>query len=208
MIKKLILLVSVSIPSLLMAQEPHNSGRFELGMRQTASLFGHENSAAIGTGGHFRLMLGKRLNTEWFADYMVTDISNLGKRNDAHIGWSVMFYLLNKEHKIEPYVIAGHCFDYTRVTVFNTLISDQSDQTSKRWSSAAQVGLGAQYHLSNRFNLSFTSQYMVHLGKDIHTQLDNSNGINQLEIEVHDDLTFEGHLFLTLGLNIKIADLW
>jgi outer membrane protein W len=122
-----------------------------------------------------------------------------------------MFYMLPEKKKFEPYILAGHCFDYTRVTIFNTTIEDRSDETTKRWSSAAQAGLGAHYHFSDKFNLSFSAQYMVHLGNDIHTHLENNNGIEYLEIEQHESnnkLTFEGHLLMTLSLNIKIADLW
>lgn len=193
------------------AQMNREPGVFQLGMRNTYSLFGDQGTTGMGVGGQFRLMLGKKINTEWFADYIQNDLYNLGKRIDGHIGWSVMFYLLDEPKKIDPYLIAGHCFDYTKVTVYNSLIQNNSGETSHRWSSAAQMGVGTHVPIGEKFDLSLSAQYMVHLGNDIHTHLHSENGVEYLEIEqqeTNNKLTFEGHLLLTMSLNIKIADLW
>lgn len=226
MIRKLVFLLVVLSHHPVLAQEAMKAkkaqtpaGEFQLGMRQTFSFFGDEGEMGLGTGGQFRLMLGNRINTEWFADYMQTDLSNLGKRTDAHIGWSVMFYLMNPEtgrgtgpsRKILPYLLAGHCFDYTKVTVYNTLVDDHSALNAQRWSSAAQTGLGTHFFLGQKFNLSTSLQYMLHLGNDIHTHVHEENGHRHLEVEhtsTNNQLTFEGHLLFTVSLNIKIADLW
>src|SRR5687768_5434172 len=107
-IKKLIPVLILFPAAHVDAQYPRKAGSFELGMRNTLSLFGNDGTFGFGTGGQFRLMLGKKLNTEWFADYIQTDLYNMGKRTDAHIGWSVMFYMLNEPKKFDPYLIAGH----------------------------------------------------------------------------------------------------
>lgn len=192
------------------AQYTRKSGSFELGMRNTVSLFGNDGTFGFGTGGHFRMMLGKKLNTEWFADYIQTDLYNLGKRTDAHIGWSVMFYLLNEPKKFDPYLIAGHCFDYTKVRAYNSLTEVPNDDFN-RWSSAVQAGLGTHYYIGERCNLTLAAQYMLHLGTDIHVEKrDEFNGNEYLHIEEEGNgkLTFEGHLLVSLGLNFKIGNLW
>lgn len=224
MIKKTILFLWLLGLSLAQAQNSPGTGvgkpggELQLGMRQTFSFFGDEGEVGMGTGAQFRIMMARRLNTEWFADYIQTDLSNLGKRVDGHIGWSVMFYVIDpykgessQRRTVLPYLLAGHCFDYTKVTVYNTLVDDHSDMTTKRWSSAAQAGLGTHFFLGERLNLSASCQYMLHLGNDIHTHVHEEAGHRHLEVEqlgTNNKLTFEGHLLFTLSLNIKIADLW
>lgn len=190
---------------------PAESGNFQMGLRTTLSLFGDDGYYGYGTGGQFRLRLGKRLNTEWFADYILTDIGGVGKRADGHIGWSVMFYPFSTgEKKLTPYFLAGHCFDFTRVTPFNTLSELNTGNAQKRWSSATQVGIGTHYNITDRFDISLSAQYMVHLGKDLHYHIEEHNGVKHLHMDEPESAsaTLEGHLLLTLSLNVKIADLW
>lgn len=166
----------------------------------------------FGSGGQFRLRLSKMLNTEWFSDYIITNIGDLGKRVDGHIGWSVMFYMMDDPdaHKIRPYFLAGHCFDYTKVTPFSTYIQDRSGDSKYRWSSATQAGMGVHFFIGEKFNISLSSQYMLHLGRDIHADVITVNGVKELSVSetTKHDNTLEGHLLTTLSLNIRLADLW
>jgi opacity protein-like surface antigen len=198
-----------------------SSGLLEIGLRNTTSLFGNDGHVGMGVGGQFRLRISDRLNTEFFADYITTDVGGLGRRTDGHIGWSVMFYPFEVTDKVvTPYILAGHCFDYTKVSPNSTIYQDRSDEARDRWSSAVQMGLGTNFNLSDKANLSLSAQYMMHLGEDIHSSIDDhcECGIETLEVTTgsddgHDDhshsgTTLEGHVFITLSLNIKIADLW
>lgn len=176
------------------------SGQFELGGRTTASIFNAEKTAGYGTGGQFRIRLLESLNTEWFADYITNDVQSLGLRQDAHIGWSVMFYPFSQPYtpqRFTPYLLAGHCFDYTRIARY----SDNGGE--ERLSSAVQAGLGTHYHLNERFNLSVSAQYMLHLGNDLHTSV---NGGTLTVTKA--DHAFEGHLLLTFSLNYRVGNLW
>ena len=189
----------------------HESGKLDFGMRTTLSVFGDDGASGFGAGCQARLMFGKRLSSEWFIDFIQNDLHNLGKRNDAHIGWSILFYFKDEPKKYEPYLIAGHCFDYTKVTPFSTLTEDRTNDVKSRWSSAAQVGFGNHFYLNEQFNLSLSVQYMVHLGKDIHSEVEDHDGFKYLHVDyetTNNKLTLEGHLLFTLSLNIKIADLW
>lgn len=209
-IRKIITILIVLTTLTVEAQYTRKSGSFELGMRQTLSLFGNDNTFGYGTGAHFRIMMGKRINTEWFADHIQTDLYNMGKRSDAHIGWSVMFYMLNEPKKFDPYVLAGHCFDYTKVRAYNSL-TEVPNPTFKRWSSAVQAGLGTHFNISQRCNISLAAQYMLHLGTDIHVEKEeDAFGKEFLHIEEEGGgkITFEGHLLVSLSLNFKIANLW
>ena len=188
----------IAISAVGAADKP--SGQFELGGRTTASLFNAETAAGYGTGGQFRIRILESLNTEWFADYIQNDVTQLGLRQDAHIGWSVMFYPLPQPYtpqNFTPYLLAGHCFDYTRIARY----SDNGGE--ERLSSAVQAGLGTHYHLNERFNLSLSAQYMLHLGADLHTGV---NG-NTLTVQKNDN-AFEGHLLLTFSLNYRVGNLW
>jgi hypothetical protein len=187
--------------------EPKPSGRFDLGIRSTTSLFGEAGITALGMGGQFRIRLSDRINTEWFADYISTNLNNLALRSDYHIGWSVLFYPLHttrKNFRPLPYLIGGHCFDLTRVSSNVPFLL----QSVSRYSSAIQGGLGVHLPIHERIDFSVNAQYMMHLGKHIHTTygtdtLDRLYPIIELE-----DASLEGHLLLTFSLNVFIVDLW
>lgn len=179
-------------------------GDFSLGLRTTTSFFSNDQKPGLGTGGQFRLGLAKRINTEWFADYLQSNLSNLGRRQDGHIGWSVMFYPFAVKQKFTPYIAAGHCFDYTKISSFSTDVAPK-----ERWSSATQAGLGLSMSLTDNTNITLLSQYMIHLGNDVHYHIEGTGNQKKLEIdEISHHHSLEGHLLLTLSLNVLIADLW
>src|SRR5260221_10713168 len=92
-----------------------SSGTFSLGTRNTISMFNDDAAVGKGIGGQFRLQFCDRINTEWYADYITSKNGHYTFRNDYHIGWSVMYYPGNNIHFetfLQPYIIAGHCFDY------------------------------------------------------------------------------------------------
>lgn len=203
------------LPSLSFGQtdslSKKESGKFQLGLRSTMSTFSDDGYNGMGVGGQFRLKLGSRLNTDWFADYITTDIGGLAKRTDYHIGWSVLYYPFNNQiikGKLTPYILAGHCFDYTEVKK-NTFYTATVLGKAQRWSSAAQCGLGAHYNLADNFDISLTTQYMLHLGNDIHTTVYDSEITKQKDVLIEKgELGLEGHLLINLSLNVYIADLW
>jgi len=185
------------------------AGEIQLGIRSTTSLFSHNAEFGTGIGGQFRIGLFDRMNTEWFADYIISDIQGLGKRTDGHIGWSVMFYPLPaKERFVQPYILMGHCFDYTRVEVF------ESGDMQERWSSAFQTGIGTHFNLSKRTDISLNAQYMGHFGDDLHVEIadDGHSGHEHgEELTITSDphvRSLEGHLLLTASFNVKIGQLW
>ena len=212
--KQLRFLLLLIIPINLFSQDlekTSNAGEFELGVRNTLSTFGSTGSTGYGFGGQFRIRLSNRINTEWFADYFTENIDNLAVRNDYHIGWSVMFYPFNPENKkVVPYILAGHCFDYTKISPNYNPLSIEEPEDASRLSSATQVGLGTHFYLTNNFNLSLSSQYMIHLGNDIHAEVHNENGYDEIHIEEPHDgsLSLEGHILFTVSLNYKIGNLW
>ncbi len=201
------------LPLSLMAQDEtlNKAGEFELGVRNTYSTFGSTGNSGLGFGGQFRIRLSNRINTEWFADYITENIDDLARRNDYHIGWSVMFYPLNpNDKKVLPYILAGHCFDYTKIIPSYNPLANESAEEVSRLSSATQVGLGTHFYITDEFNLSLSGQYMIHLGNDVHTEIHNEDGHREIHIdEPHDgSLSLEGHLLFTISLNYKIAKLW
>lgn len=211
-IAHLIICCLICSGSSLFAQEETNylnKGDFSLGVRTTTSLFGHDKVNGLGSGGQFRLQLFDFLSTEFFADWISLDLKGAGTRNDAHVGWSVLFYP-KFNSRIRPYLIAGHCFDYAQITPLSTEFVDRSDEQVSRWSSAVQAGIGTHVFLSNRFNASFSAQYMLHFGTHIDYNLSSVGDAYYLDMSdsgAHEGTT-EGHLLLTLSLTYRIADLW
>ena len=184
-------------------------GQFSVGMRTTTSLFGHDKIPGLGVGGQMRWQFFDFMNTEWFADWITIDLDGAGTRNNAHIGWSVMFYP-RQFGRFTPYAVAGHCFDYAKVIPKSTPWDDRSDEVITRWSSAIQMGLGSHYFLNDRFDISFQAQYMLHLGKHLEYEIEQQpDGTNYLNTNSHNEgVGLEGHILLTSSLNIRIADLW
>ena len=183
-------------------------GMFELGVRSTASLFGDAGNHGLGSGGQFRIRFHQQMGSEWFADYIVTEIEGVGNREDAHIGWSVMFYPFKSANKrFSPYLLAGHCFDYTKVTSYG--VPFPANINSERWSSAIQMGIGTHYNLNRWSDVSLSVQYMTHLGNDIHTEIVEENGLRYLTLNDHSHgASLEGHVLAMLSFNVKIGRLW
>ncbi|MFB6306866.1 MAG: hypothetical protein ABEH43_07755 [Flavobacteriales bacterium] len=177
----------------------------ELGVRNTFSVFGDE-SLSPGFGGQFRIRPSDRLNTEWYLDYIKSDIDGLGSRRTLHIGWSVMFYpwKVPEEQLIEPYLLAGHCFDHAKVNPVQ--VSPEIDPaTQERWSSALQLGIGSHFRVSERADFSLSAQYMTHLGNELDVEKKEQNGRQYIEpVQKKKELSLEGHLLVTLSMNVKI----
>lgn len=189
----------------------NEGGILTLGVRNSLSTFSDAGASGLGFGGHFRLRAGKKVNTEWFADFTNNDIQGLAKRSDMHIGWSVMFYPLNKallNEKLMPYIMAGHCFDYTRLKENDKPLLGITGSTIERWSSAVQGGLGLHYLVNDRIDVTFSTQYMSHLGNDIHAEIHEHRIGKEIHFEHKHGGSLEGHLFFILSLNFNLVDLW
>ncbi len=175
-----------------------DAGWFSLGARSTVSAFSDEG-AGLGTGGQFRIQLADQVNTEWFADYITINIKDKVRSDYYHIGWSVMYYPFKNCKVVKPYILAGHCFDYNRVTLINS-----PTVSVDRWGSAVQAGLATHFNLTERFDITLISQYMIHLSTVLHTDI-SSNSISIIE---EPNTTLHGHLLTTISLNYKVGKLW
>ncbi len=183
----------------------HSAGVVSAGVRSTVSLFSTDGvNPGLGTGGHHRIQLSPRVNTEWYLDYILIHVPPGVRSLYYHIGWSVLFYLVKmNEHSPShflPYILAGHCFDYNR----KSLIANP-EVFADRWGSAVQAGLGTHYFLTMRADLSLTVQYMFHLTKEI-------RAIRQPAGSVHfasSPYSFlEGHLLITVSVSYRLFRLW
>ena len=179
-------------------------GMVSIGGRSSISLFNGtaDNSAGTGAGGQLRIRIADRVNTDWFYDYFRGSIGDYAHRQDQHIGWSVLFYLRepgDAKQFIQPYVLAGHCFDYTKQQANN-----DPGNFAERWSSAAQAGLGTHFNLTDRTDLSLVGQYMIHLGTDVHAEHEDG------EVVFHKEpgSSLEGHLLFHVSFNYKLFQAW
>ncbi len=206
---KFFLLFLLAVSQNVFSQEGQNlhseaskKGWISLGARSTLSGFSHDGFG-LGTGGQFRIQFSNQLNSDWFADFISINIDDKVKSDYYHIGWSVLVYPFSNKpfnNKISPYFLAGHCFDYNRkMEIQNTA------NLKERWGSAVQAGLGMHYHITPRFDVSITSQYMIHFTEEIEYQ--NLNGAIVFNNHSHAN-SLEGHLLTTLSLNYKIVKLW
>lgn len=178
------------------------AGTFSLGTRNTVSMFNDDDAIGKGIGGQFRVQFKDQLNTEWYFDYITSKKGSYTYRNDYHIGWSVMLYTKNNnrfDRLLQPYLIAGHCFDYSKVT-------EQKAKTNfaDRLSMATQAGIGTHINITKKLDCSLSGQYMLHFGKDIETTISGDEVI----IEKKDFSQPDGHLLFTLSFNYKFFRFW
>lgn len=179
-----------------------NKGMFSLGIRSTANAFS-DDGFGLGVGGQFRIQFAESVNSDWFADYIVINENKLVRSEYIHIGWSLLYYpFSNKEfhQKISPYIAAGHCFDFNKKSEI-TNIGNSRD----RWGSAVQGGLGFHWNVTQKFDLTVMSQYMIHFTEEIAYSTAN-NSVQFLDHGGGNSL--EGHLLTTLSFNYKIGKLW
>lgn len=202
-------ILGIFLNTMSIAQTLPSKGMLSLGMRSTLSTFEEDKAddMGLGLGGQFRIQINDRINTEWFSDFIKTNIGQVGYRNTAHIGWSVMYYpFVSSSDQVaflKPYVMMGHCFDYAQ---YNLKVDNPNYYTtSSRLTSAIQGGIGTHINLSPRLDFSLSSQYMIHIGGHTHIDI-NADGIAQMQQEK--GLNFQGHLLFTLSMNYKIANLW
>lgn len=179
-------------------------GTLSLGARNDINIFtAAPKSPGIGAGGSFRLQILDRLNTEWFGDYISSSLYNKAHRVDAHIGWNVMFYLLKPngfERKFTPFIAAGHCFDYTGIS-----LNGENQKLYSKWTSAVQMSVGCHYNITPRFDISLSTLYDLHLGKDLDTDL-NPDGM--VSITESKGAGWEGHVMIIISAHYKICKLW
>ena len=204
--KKLVLFCSF-IPMVSMAQQQvdKESGYFSLGIRTAFSAFSDAGYSGMGYGGQYRIRVLERMNTDWFADYITTDIAGIAKREDMHIGWSILAYPFNAQMtagKFTPYILAGHCFDWTKVS------KNDSPMAKEKWSSAVQAGLGMHYNVTDRMDISLTAQYMMHLGKAVHAEVFEIDGKKDVMITKSPVSGVEGHMLINLSMNVRLFDMW
>ncbi len=178
------------------------AGTFSMGTRNTVSMFNDDNAIGKGIGGQFRIQFSNRLNTEWYFDYITSKDGSYTYRNDYHIGWSVMLYSKNNnrfDHLLQPYLIAGHCFDYSKVTEQNA-----KNNFADRLSMATQAGVGTHINITQKLDCSLSGQYMMHFGKDIETTIK----ADEVIIEKKNFSQPDGHLLFSLSFNYKFFHLW
>lgn len=175
-----------------------------VGGRSSLSLFndGVAGDVGTGTGGQFRIRISERVNTDWFYDFFRSSVGPHIHRQDQHIGWSVLYYLRPSTpapRTLQPYVLAGHCFDHT----LQRANADPAVR-GERWSSAVQAGAGTHLNLSPRMDISLVGQYMIHLGTALHAHAEPDGAVT-FESHGHG---LEGHLLLHLSFNYKLFALW
>lgn len=212
--KKLVLVAALLSAMTVFGQSKFGNkpgGQFSIGVRSTTSLFSNESGTGRGIGGQVRLRFYHLLNSEWFADYITSDLGGgLGNRTDYHIGWSVMFYPSfayrnNERLKLQPYLLAGHCFDWTR---FESNLFTENN-VGERFSSAVQGGIGFHLPLHDRVDLSLSAQYMIHFGNElVAVKRTNIAGVDYLYIDEEQPENVEGHLLVNVSLNFRLADFW
>ena len=178
-------------------------GYFSLGVRNTFSAFSHDGKEfGYGAGGHFRIQIIDRVNTEWYGDVISTDIKGKAHRTDYHVGWSVMFYVIDPHgfnRKVTPYVLAGHCFDWTKIKV-----RGDAQNYPAKFSSAVHFGAGANFNITPKIDLSITAQYMMHLGKELHADVEGDT----VKVEEENNPGWQGHLLISVSVNYKMFRLW
>jgi len=71
------------------------------------------------------------------------------------------------------------------------------------------MGIGASYQLTERFDISFSAQYMIHLGNDLNVSEEQVNitliGPHLRNNGTVKQLGAEGHVLLSFSLNYMLT---
>lgn len=177
------------------------SGNFSLGVRSSMGLVYEKDwgKMSFGNGGQIRLRLSDKVNTEWFADFLQGDMKDFAKRTDVHIGWSAMYYPLNNTSSFQPYIMAGHCFEFLKIEE-NAL----PENHIHRRSASVQAGIGTHWHLTNKLDFSVSTQYMMHFGTNI--KIDSTT--SPISFSKDNGVSLQDHILINFNLNYTLADLW
>ena len=180
----------------------YRGGAFSLGVRTTGNVFLDDGMRGLGAGGLFKIGVSKRVNTEWFFDYITSRGEGTAFRKDYHIGWSVQFAFPKdgfNSQRFTPYILGGQCFDLTKVGHYDWISSPLV------FSGAAQIGLGLSAFVGRRMELNLQAQYMAHLGKDVHIDEDP---FSPTGYHIHKGFDFKGHILTNFSMNFYLFHLW
>ena len=195
------------------AQEKSNEllnsvGSLSMGTRNTISMFSAEGKTYWGmsVGGQLRMRIHDKLNSDWFGDYVTTNVGNLAARTDFHGGVSMMPYTFGTPRimKATFYPLAGFCIDYTRFNVTSGITQADEPRMLERYSFAIQLGGGMQIPLSQKFDFTTTAHYMLHSGSDVHMHINNQNVL----LSLHKGFQLEGHFLFSFSVNYKLFNIW
>ena len=210
----LIILVFTVIPSLLQAQtikdsEIDNTGYLSMGARNSFGIFTTNGKYFVGTGagGQFALQIAKNFNSQWFSDWIVSNIDNKAQRSDFHSGFSMMpevISLRTGKTQIAIFPIGGFCIDYTKFSITTGNNYTFGPATVERYSFAAQVGAGLTIPISNKFDFTFDVHYMTHIGTDVDIKMDDIGVILVKDTGTN----LEGHLFFAISMDYKLFRIW
>lgn len=185
-----------------MAQNvPMKGLEFALGQRNSLNVFGHNGVVGIGAGGHFKLSVSRRVNTEWFSDVIQSQGNDDIIRRDYHIGWAVQFALAKDgfgSHRFVPYLMGGQCFDLTKVGFKGQY------ESPLVFSAAAQAGIGVSHFICPAVELNLQTHYMMHLGKHVDADLDG-NGIGHVHVD--SGVEIAGHWLTTFSFSVYLTRL-
>ena len=192
-------LLLVQTVQVLSAQESTSfQPGFSLGTRVTFSPLHSASYMGNGIGGQARIHIKPQLNTEWFLSYL-TSSTSLTAKNTWYIGWAVLLYPKNNtdfSKRLQPFLSVGHCFD-------KTTVSEKADPTNRasRLTMALHAGAGTHINLLERLDCTIAPMYLMHLGKDIETELINGKPYIHQAAANH----FDGHLMINISFNYRFS---
>lgn len=178
------------------------AGRFGIGMRNAVNLWGDNKMLGIGAGGQLKLAFSPRVNTDFFADLIDSKGERGSYRKDYHIGWAVQFGLFKGgfgSRKFVPYLMAGQCFDLTKVGVVGQTASPLI------FSAAVQGGAGVSSFVHRNVELNLQLQYMMHMTQHVHLNWDE---LGVASYDVGKGASAEGHLLTTFSVTFYFLNLW
>lgn len=183
------------------------SGYFSVTRRTSVSMWSLNQwkMSGLGLGTAFRIQINKRLNTEWYGDFIKTQYKGKVFRADRHLTNSIMYYfrkLDTVKHKFHPFISASvFCLDFTKIEEVGP-----GGASLQRFSLSQQFGIGTHYFPTERFDISLYAQYYNHLGNDIHIH-ELADGTIQIEAK-RERISLEGHMFFVFSAGYRLGDLW
>ncbi len=179
-------------------------GHITLGIRTgLCALFDPIPAIGYGIGADIRLSLNKHWELEGYTDYFQTNILNMGYRHEIDFGVNALYIWIARPFipkRFTPFLLGG-------ISYANNDIRSAAYYTGyyQNWSPWLNLGLGAHYYFTKRFDITWELYYSLPLA--IHpasylTDIVNKKNYDRQILAVRDDGALHpGGIFFILSFN-------
>ncbi len=183
------------------------SGDLQFGVNLNQNINLPEYEAGFGIGIQARICPIQWMNVELYSNMEHLDLGNVGNLKRNEFGIAGMVPLTNR--KLSPFIFLGANYSNTQVTPVSFLFSDRENEIVSVSSLGVHGGVGAQYYLNERFNISISYRYLHVFDPPQYEIQSNDFGL-YLNTSTATPQSMEHNklMYLQFSMNYHITQLW